>query len=83
MGVIRTEHRETFSARDGDGNDYTVNLFVEIIGVRTRAGADETDGMRYMELDDGGKVNWREKGKYQIVRNGVEQPHEDSRLFPL
>jgi hypothetical protein len=71
MVVKRIEPRRRFTAFDEDGNEYTIIELVKILDSSTLDDPDgEAEGRKMFRTADGQPVNYRGKGKYQLVVNG-------------
>lgn len=62
-----TKHIGTFRAHDADGKEYRILVFQDFIIARSRAGTSRVPGMKSLKSADGDRVNFIEKGKYEIV----------------
>ena len=57
----------TFTAYDRDGRPYTIGVFQESAAGVTAAGGHVSPDEKRMTTADGLHVNWRGKGRYEVV----------------
>ena len=58
---------QTFSAKDDEGNQYTIDMYVNMVDTSTLDGRSERPGLKEFRTRNGRRVNWRGKGEYEIV----------------
>lgn len=67
-GEIMEKHTLTFSAKSGDGQEFTIYEFTQLLDVGTFGNPDAViEGLKRLETSEGQSVNRLEKGKYEIV----------------
>ena len=59
----------SFKAKDGSGNEYIIEIWVEMLTSKLLGGARQKEGMGRLKTDQGKHVNQieNEKGKYEIL----------------
>ena len=57
----------TFEARDSYGRSYTIGVFQESADMVTSAGGHTSPAEKRLTTADGLHVNWKGKGRYEIV----------------
>jgi hypothetical protein len=68
----RTVHESSFQAVDQWGNPHTLHVYLDIIDAGTQDEPDaELEGLRSLETASGDAVNRLDKGRYQVVANGL------------
>jgi hypothetical protein len=60
-------HTGTFAAYDASGRAYTIGVFQESADTVTSAGGHISPDEKRMTTVDGLHVNWKGKGRYEIV----------------
>jgi len=69
--VKRTEHKRTFTVKDGQGKTHRLHEFVDIIGAGHKGDLNaEREGLHSYTTEAGRHVNALGKGRYQIVESG-------------
>ena len=58
-------------ARSEDGSDYTVYEYQQFIDASSYDGEKWIPGMKYLELDDGSRVNHIDDDTFKIVQSGI------------
>lgn len=77
-----TRHDGSFIAADVDGNEYLIDVYIEIVGAGSFENPNATiEGMRTLKTRDGDSVNYLDKGKYQLVQTGVILESSDPGAF--
>ncbi|MEW6651025.1 MAG: hypothetical protein AB1453_12665 [Chloroflexota bacterium] len=67
-----------FVATDDKGQDYAIEIYVDIIDASTHDDPNSTvEGLKSLQTDDGLHVNRISKGEYLIVQTGLRL-HSDS-----
>lgn len=70
-------YQDSFTAYDEAGNEYTVEIFVEIHDAGTLEEPNaEVEGLRQLKTTSGDHVNRIEEGKYEILQAGAVIPVE-------
>lgn len=66
------EHRGRFIAYDESGKEYGINKYVEVRNESTRDDPHATiDVAKELRTDEGYRVKYLEKGKYEIFETGI------------
>ena len=65
-----TKHIGTFVATSESGTEFTINVFQRYADAKTRGGTESLPGLRFLETDDGYKVNRVETGVYEVLSPG-------------
>lgn len=73
----------TFIAKDDDGQEYVVEIYVNLIDVGTHDDDPNAtiEGMKSLLTEDGLHVNRIDKGEYLVVQTGLRL-HSDSPHAP-
>jgi hypothetical protein len=72
------EFKGRFVATDEHGQDYVIEIYVDMINVITHDGPSAPiEGLKSLQTNDGLHVNRVGKGQYVIVQNGLRL-HSDS-----
>jgi hypothetical protein len=69
--VKRVEHKGSFTAVDEEGQRHIIHIYVDIIDAASFDGPNaEIERRKTLRTEQGGSVDYLEKGKYKIVQTG-------------
>jgi len=64
-------HMGAFTARGGDGRNYTVNVYYDFIRVGPPGGSEEVEWVKQLRLADGREVQTVRRGEYRVADGGL------------
>lgn len=69
--IKRMRHQSSFHARDEEGNERLLDVYVKVLHARTHGNPNaEIEGLKSIRTEHGGKINRIEKGEYMVVDSG-------------
>ena len=73
------EHTLTFTAKSEDGREFTIYQFTDLVDTGTRGDPNAAvEGLKDLVTSEGDSVNRIEKGKYEIVQQGLRLTSDDA-----